>query len=322
MPPVAEYSLAFAEHSLAFSKCDVPFGECETIFGEQNTAFAEYKGANGNRALNIADVVLNIRAAALVEDTKTMPTVAQITAELDTIAPPHLRMDGDPHGLLVGDETANVTRIVVSLDVTQTVVDEAIRRGVSLIIAHHPLIYQPLKRVVTSDAHPGNVVISCFRAGIAVACAHTNWDIADGGINDVLAELIGLQNTRPVQITVEPQGIGRVGDLAEPITGAELLARTKAVLQFDAVRMPGDGAKIVRRVAVGGGACAFLVKDALAHGADALITSDVRHHEYIDAEARGILLLDAGHAETETPGTRRLAERLADALPGVAVHFI
>ena len=359
-----------------------------------------------------------------------MPTVSEILTKLHEIAPPYLRMDGDPHGLLVGDANAQVSRLLVCLDVTPTVAAEAARRGAQMIIAHHPLIYNPAKSIVASEPHPGGVVLTCIRAGIAVACAHTNWDVAEGGINDVLAELLGLQNTSPVQITYrEPlvnlivftpverrervwnamaeagagwipgslydrcaffgtgtgtfrpmeganpdtgtvgeswhgaenrietlmppalvptvlaaaraalcyeeiahqivpltntgkeRGLGRIGTLAKTITGGQLLARTQTALDFDAVRMVGDAAKPVRTVAVGGGACAFLLPDAIRLGADALITSDVRHHECIDAEARGILLLDAGHAQTETPGTRRLSERLAATLPGLAVDF-
>ncbi len=360
-----------------------------------------------------------------------MTTVAEIITQLHHLAPPHLRMENDPHGLLVGDAEAGVSSLVVCLDVSPAVAKYAADTGAQMIIAHHPLIYQPMKRVVASEPHPGSVVLSCIRAGIAVACAHTNWDVAQGGINDVLAGLIGLTDTEPVQVTYrEPlvnlvvfvpvqwrervwnamaeagagripgsnydrcafwgtgtgtfrpmegadphegrigvssygtenrletvmsaslvpavlaavraehgyeevahqivpltntgtaHGLGRIGTLAETITGGELLARTKAALRFDAVRMVGDANKPVRTVAVGGGACAFLLPDALRLGADALITSDVRHHEFVDAEARGILLLDAGHAQTETPGIRRLSERLADALPGVAVHFV
>ncbi|MBC8138503.1 MAG: Nif3-like dinuclear metal center hexameric protein [Fibrella sp.] len=359
-----------------------------------------------------------------------MSTVSEVMASLDAIAPQHLCMEGDPRGLLIGDPMAEVTRLVVCLDVTRAVVEYARTNGAQMIISHHPLIYNPLKRILTSEPHPGGVVLSCIRASIAVACAHTNWDVAEGGVNDVLAGLLGLQQVRPIQTTYrEPlvnitvyvpvedsesvwnemanagaghlpgsfydrcgflqegmgtfrplpganphegeigvvsrvdeyriesitpvskvsavlaamrkahpyeevaynvfplsntgkeNGLGRIGTLTETITPTELLGRVKSALNFDAVRLVGPDAKPVRTVAVGGGACAFLMPDAIRLGADALITSDVRHHEYVDAESRGFILVDAGHAQTETPGTRGLADRLRIALPSVSVDF-
>jgi putative NIF3 family GTP cyclohydrolase 1 type 2 len=129
-------------------------------------------------------------------------------------------------------------------------------------------------------------------------------------------------NVFPLSNTGKEYGLGRIGELPETITPAELLDRTKSALSFDAVRLVGPSDKPIRTVAVGGGACAFLVPDAIKGGADALITSDVRHHEYVDAESRGFVLVDAGHAQTETPGARELTNRLRDALPGVSVDFV
>ena len=358
-------------------------------------------------------------------------TVSDVLAALDRLAPSHLCLDGDPRGLLVGDPGAEVSRLVVALDVTPAVAATAERLGAQMAIAHHPLIYHPLRAVRADEPHPGGVVLSCIRAGVAVACAHTNWDVAPGGVNDVLAALLGLEDVRPLQTTyrellvkvavfvptenraavleamanvgagaigdydrcgfwaegtgtfrplpgarphvgtvgaaetvnesrlemIAPEsrwravvdamiaahpyeevaydvyplknvarefGIGRVGTLPAPLAPDALLARVQAALSFDAVRLVGPADHTVRTVAVCGGAGAFLLPDALAAGADALVTSDVRHHEFVDAESRGFLLLDAGHAATETPGARELARRLAaDLAPsGVAVTFV
>lgn len=358
-------------------------------------------------------------------------TVADALKALNTIAPPHLALENDPRGLLVGDPSAPVTRIAVALDVTMPVAQEAHRRGAQLIIAHHPLIYHPLRAIRADEAHPGAVVLFCARAGIAVACAHTSWDVAPGGINDVLASLLGLTETRPLQTTcrealvkvavfvppdhrekvldamaeagagaigdydrcafyfpgegtfrplpganpyegtvgeiertpeerlemVVPEqgaravvsamkaahpyeevaydvfplwnvateyGIGRIGTLTDPLPAEAFLARVKDVLSFPETRLAGPRDRLIRTVAVCGGAGAFLMKDALTCGADALVTADVRHHEFVDAEAHGFVLLDAGHAATETPGTRELARRLQESLPAAAaaVEFI
>lgn len=353
-------------------------------------------------------------------------TVGDVLSALDALAPPHLCLGSDPRGLLVGDPAASVSAVVVALDVTASVVEAARAGRAEMIVAHHPLVYHPLSTVRADQAHPESVVLACARSGIAVACAHTNWDVALGGINDVLAGLLGLENTRPLQITFrEPlvkivvfvpedhreavidalasagagalgdyercafwtpgtgtfrplpgarpfvgavgashvapeerlemiapaarqaamvramktahpyeevafdvvplanaaveQGIGRVGELSAPLEAAAFVARVKAALVFPEVRAPALPPCTVRTIAVCGGAGAFLVPDAVAAGADALVTSDVRHHEFVDAQARGLLLIDAGHAQTETPGTRELARRLGADLTGAGV---
>ena len=128
-------------------------------------------------------------------------TVRDVIAALDAIAPPHLCLGDDPRGLLVGDVGAAVTRIVVALDVTLPVAKAAAASGAEMAVAHHPLIYHPLRAVRTDDPHPGAVVHECIRSGIAVACAHTNWDVADGGVNDVLTGLLALTEARPLQVT-------------------------------------------------------------------------------------------------------------------------
>ena len=129
-------------------------------------------------------------------------TVRDALLALDTIAPPHLALGDDPRGLLVGDPNAALRGgITVALDVTAAVVEAARQQNAGLIVAHHPLIYTPLRRLCADDAHPGAVVLACAAAGIAVACAHTNWDVAPGGINDVLANLLTLSDVRPLQIT-------------------------------------------------------------------------------------------------------------------------
>ena len=132
---------------------------------------------------------------------ETLYTVRDVMAALDRIAPPYLAFDNDPTGLLVGDPDAPVSGLVVALDVTAAVVSEAKVRGANMIIAHHPLIYNPLKAVRADEPHPGAVVLACAREEISVACAHTNWDVAPGGVNDVLARLCGLTESRPLRVT-------------------------------------------------------------------------------------------------------------------------
>lgn len=251
-------------------------------------------------------------------------TVREALAALDTIAPPHLALGNDPRGLLVGDPKATLTGIVACLDVTHRAVEAARKYGANLIIAHHPLIYQPARTLRADEPHPGSVVLACARHGIAVACAHTNWDVAQGGINDVLTELIGLTESRVLRLTAPESGdgIGRVGLLREPLTATDFLNKLGNVLGIAPRTLTPTRALAVQCVAVCGGAGAELMGEAIAAGADTLVTGDIRHHEFVVAAEQGFLLVDGGHHATENPGARELGRRLGAALPGVSVTFV
>ncbi len=251
-----------------------------------------------------------------------MATVRDALVALDAIAPPYLALGNDPRGLLIGDPKAALTGIVVCLDVTHRAVETAKKVGASLIVAHHPLIYQPAKTLRADEPHPGSVVLACARHGIAVACAHTNWDVAAGGINDVLAELLGLVEIKVLRVTEAPYGIGRVGLLPEPLTATDFLNKLGNVLGIAPRTLTPTRALAVQSVAVCGGAGAELMADALAAGADTLVTGDIRHHEFIAAAEQGFLLVDAGHHATENPGAQELGRRLEQALAGITVTFV
>jgi putative NIF3 family GTP cyclohydrolase 1 type 2 len=126
----------------------------------------------------------------------------------------------------------------------------------------------------------------------------------------------------PLKNTAAEFGIGRIGELAEPLSVEAFQAQIGEALHFTAIRAAGRRDRMVRTVAVCGGAGAELMPDAVLAGADILVTSDVRHHEFIEAEGRDFLLMDAGHAATESPGAEELARRLAASLPEIAVDFI
>ena len=246
-------------------------------------------------------------------------TVSEVCAALDRIAPPHLALPGDPNGLLIGDPSARVEQVIVSLDITTEIVSQA--ESGTMLVAHHPLLYHPLKTLRETDPFPAPVILACLRKNLAVACAHTSWDVAPGGVNDALAGLLGLAEVKPLRLTYDSFGLGRVGALAEPTTVGGLLEKLRLALSFDPLRTFAPLDAPVKTVAVGGGACAELVPDAILAGADALVTSDARHHEFMDAVHRGVPLIDAGHHATETPGARELARRLAESLPTLDVRF-
>lgn len=251
-----------------------------------------------------------------------MPTVQKIYDYIDAMAPFSTQMDFDNAGLLVGDKNAEVSRVLVALDATQPVVREAARRKCQLLVTHHPLIFHPLKSVVLGDPTQA-VVAELVRKNMALICAHTNLDAAPGGVNDVLMDRLGVKVTGILdEFGVGdrgPYGMGRVGELSEPLEPKAFAAMVKRALGTRAVRAV-PGTRAVQRVAVCGGSGGDMVELAASLGMDAYVTADVKHHEFLLAQALGITLVDAGHYATENPVTAVLADGLRDAFGAEGVE--
>ena len=232
-------------------------------------------------------------------------------------------MDFDNAGFLVGRGDRTVDKVLVSLDITEEVVAEAAQLGCQLIVSHHPVIFFPAKSV--TDATPdGRILLSLVEHNIAAVCAHTNLDAVCGGVNDALARKLGLTNIEQlkqdgVDSSGRPYGIGRVGNTAGvPMYAPAFAAFVKETLGANGVRFV-DARRPVRRVAVGGGACADMLKDALALGCDTFVTADVKYNGFLDAKALGVNLIDAGHYPTEQVVVPVLAKWLADGFAKVEV---
>lgn len=245
-----------------------------------------------------------------------MTTVQQVYEVMQRLAPPELAEHWDNPGLLV-DCGGNVRRVLVTLDITPEVVEEAAAKQCTIIVAHHPVIFDPLKKL-----GPQDVPFQLVRVGISAICMHTNLDAAAGGVNEVLADIFGMQDPEPFA-----GGCGRVGSI-EPITvpqlarkaQQELAARCNAPDVGPAVQVKfADTGKPVQRLAVISGAGGSLFEDALAVGADCLLTGEANHHHACDAKRLGLSLIAAGHYATEFPVTAAVAEKLRAALPGVEV---
>ncbi|MCI2046397.1 MAG: Nif3-like dinuclear metal center hexameric protein [Faecalibacterium sp.] len=234
-----------------------------------------------------------------------MATVAEIYAFMARLAPPELAASWDNPGLLV-DTGAEVSGILTTLDITAAVVAEAARTGCQLIVSHHPVIFDPLKRL-----GPQDVAFALVQNGISAICMHTNLDAAPGGVNEVLAGLFAMQTPVPFA-----EGCGRVGTIAETDTRA-LSEKAQAVLHT-AVKF-ADAGKPIRRLAVISGAGGSMFADALAVGADCLLTGEASHHAALDATRLGLSLIAAGHYATEWPIVPVLAEKLAAAFPKIRV---
>ena len=230
-----------------------------------------------------------------------MPTVREIEEALFTMAPKVGAMEWDNVGHLVGDPEAQVSRVLVALDITQAVVEEAVAAGCQLIVSHHPVIWGGAKSV-TDQTPTGRKLLALAENHIAAICAHTNLDTVADGVNDALARRLGLSDIAQLkQDGVDgrgrPYGIGRVGRVEEqPLK--DFARFVKKELGANGVRLV-DGGRPVRKVAVGGGSCSDMMGDALALGCDTFVTADVKYDGFLDAKALGLNLIDAGHFPTE-----------------------
>ena len=253
-----------------------------------------------------------------------MAVVKDFFGWIDQIAPFATQEGFDNAGFLVGRGGRPVERVLVALDVTEGVVSEAADWGAQLIVAHHPVIFQPA-RSVTDESAAGRVLLALIENRIAAICAHTNLDAAQAGVNDCLARALELTDIGQLcQAGVDgqgrPYGIGRTGVVHRPgLSAAEYAAFVKERLGSASVRFV-DGGKPVKKVAVGGGACGSLMEDALVQGCDTFVTADLKYNNFLDAQALGLNLMDAGHFPTENVVCTPLAARLAQAFPQTAVR--
>ena len=236
-----------------------------------------------------------------------MVTVGDICGFMDTVAPFYMQFDFDNIGLMLGDPTRPVTRVLTALDATEAVVAEAVGWGAELIVTHHPLIFHPLRHL-SADEPQGKKLMDLIRADISVLSFHTNLDAAEGGVNDLLARLLGVERAEPFN----EEKIGRVGTLKCEKSLEQFLQDVVHFLGCRGLRYR-DAGKPVRRVAVGGGACAEFIPQVLALGCDTFVTSDVKYHDFLDAN--GLNLIDAGHFETENPVCEAVRAYLAERFP-------
>ena len=249
-----------------------------------------------------------------------MTTVKDILAFIETLAPSYMKEDWDRVGLNCGHIDRPVKKILVALDPFADVCKEALETGADLLITHHALIWTP--GFVTDTDEQGRNTLFLIEHNIACINAHTNLDCAPGGVNDILAARLSLENIEVIAPNGEdaqgrPWGLLRMGDV--PTQGLHnFLESVKTKLGCAGLRYV-DGGKPVRKVAVGGGACAGEMHKAAAAGCDTFVTADVRYIQFWQAKNLGLNLIDAGHFYTENPVCVILAEKLQHAFPKIAV---
>lgn len=227
-------------------------------------------------------------------------TVKEITDSIESFAPLHLQSSYDNSGLICGDPAREVSSALLCIDVTEEVVQEAIRQGDNLIISHHPLIFSGLKHLTTATYVERSVILA-IRHDISIYAAHTNLDAVSGGVSGRMADKLGLIRRsvlRPEGGNTPETGYGIVGDLPEPADTMEFLNRVKETFHCPALRYTAPHTGQVRRVALCGGSGAAFLPEAIAGRADIYITGDVKYHDFFHTENR-IILADIGHYESE-----------------------
>ena len=242
-----------------------------------------------------------------------VPRIKDILDRLEQIAPIVLAEPWDNPGLQVGSYSQEVRKIFLSLDPTLKTLDSAKRRNAQLLFTHHPLIFKPLS-LLDINTYPGDVISEAVKSGVSVIAAHTNLDMAKGGINDILADLLELEHVGVLEKKDEAEGVGlgRIGELPAVRRLSAVVEDVKGIFGTEKVKVVGREDKQVRRLAVVGGSGGSLVSLASRKGADLLVTGDIGHHHALEAESLGIALIDAGHFHTEKTAFGAFAELLRD----------
>ncbi|MDD2484110.1 MAG: Nif3-like dinuclear metal center hexameric protein [Eubacteriales bacterium] len=243
----------------------------------------------------------------------------ELLTELRTIAPRELEEDWDNGGLQINMAKESIEKILVCLEITEKVIEEAVSLGVDYIVTHHPLLFHKLD-VVDANSVTGNYVIKLIRHGITVYSAHTSFDYAFGGNNDYLAELLNLNKVHKLKVWTpfgDKEYAGRVGTLLKPMSLKQVGETLEDVLKLkQKVRMVGDQNRMIKTIGLCTGAGGDSIEAAIKNDCDLFITGDVRHHEAQMAKEMGICLIDAGHYGTESIFAENFANQLRKATDG------
>ena len=244
--------------------------------------------------------------------------VKDITAVIEQFAPLSIQENWDNSGLCIGSPEAPVTSILLGLDCTPELVDEAIACGADMIVTHHPLIFSGLKKI-TPDNIVGEAVIKAIKAGISIYAAHTNADKVIAGVSGAMAARLGLENVQILDEDGEGTGLGVVGDLPEPISAEEAIALVKDRFSLKAMRTSKPLAGKISRVAMCGGSGGSLISAAARSGAQLYISGDISYHNFFTKE--GFMIMDIGHYESEIEIVDILFSLLKKNFPTFAVRI-
>ena len=226
--------------------------------------------------------------------------ISEIISVIEKKAPLRYAYSWDNSGFLCGDINRDVKRVYLTLDVNRYTVEEAASAGAELIISHHPIMFGGIKKI-NYGTNEGFIISELIKNDMALYASHTPMDTACGGLNDVLAQKLGITDTDIIERHVpgEECGLGRIGKLEKPVTLKEFAESVKKALNTPFVRVMGDMDRNIKCAAVGSGACSDIIHAAHAMGADVMVTADMKYHIAMDSEESGICVIDAGHYPTE-----------------------
>ena len=244
-----------------------------------------------------------------------MTIIQEICDFLEQLAPLALAESWDNVGLLLGDSHSEVERIMTCLTVSQATVDEAVRRNCQLIVSHHPAPFRPVTRLTTADP-TGRLLWKLAKSGIAIYSSHTAWDNASQGINQQIADIIGLTNIHPLKpATVRPEsvglGTGRFGELTRSQTANNLLETIRKEIPSVQPSIIGNSTTEAKRVGIVCGSGASLLELVEACACDCLITGEANYHQCLEALHRNVTLILLGHHGSERFAMDVMAEHLS-----------
>ena len=241
-----------------------------------------------------------------------------IISVIESFAPLSIQENWDNSGLCVGSEDDEVTSVLLGLDCTPELVDEAVDCGADMIVTHHPLIFSGLKKI-SPDDQVGAAVIKAIKAGISIYAAHTSADKVIAGVSGAMASRLGLVNVSILDEDGEGTGLGVVGDLPQPVTAAEAVTLVKERFGLKALRSSRPVEGMISRVAMCGGSGGSLIKAAVASGAQLYLSGDISYHNFFTRD--GFMIMDIGHYESEIEIVDILFSLLRKNFPTFAVRI-
>ena len=248
--------------------------------------------------------------------------IKEIIALIEEYAPLKFQASFDNSGLLCGDPERELTSVLLCIDITEEVVNEAIIHGHDLIISHHPLIFSGLKHI-TPATYVERCVISAIKHDITIYAAHTNMDVVTNGVSGRMADKLDLVNRQILQPEGDPlagNGFGIIGELQHPVESMTFLQQVKEIFRCDRLRYTTPHLPTIQRVAVCGGAGASFFNRALANHADIYISGDFKYHDFFLTEKR-VIIADIGHYESEQFTKEIFYEILTKKISKFAVQF-
>ncbi len=245
----------------------------------------------------------------------------EVISRLETLSPCFYAESWDNVGLLVGSRKKKVSKIYVAVDATDEVVDEAILLGADMIITHHPLIFSAMKKITTDD-FIGRRIVKMMANEISYYAMHTNFDVTH--MADLAADKIGLTARSVLDVTYEGEtgkaGIGKAGLLPEEMTVSQVAELVKNQFGVEQVKIFGEPLRKVQTAGICPGSGKSVIDHAVKSGVEVLITGDIDHHEGIDALAKGLTIIDAGHYGLEHIFVPYMVQYLEEECSGVLIY--